>query len=145
MKIFIKKELSGYMLILIFLSPVYAAPITLSFDTRSSITWYEKGVRSLLSVWHELKTAQQNEMLFDAILGKLTFTQYCLDHVVKEGEPILQQEKNYCCMILDKIVSFFCISKSHSGKFENSDYVNCLDNMIESIVEVINQVNVITP
>ncbi len=163
METVIKKKLSYRIIISvswIFLSipsHLSASQTAVSFDNLFPLTWYEKGMRSILFVWHELKGPSIcTQLCIDICLSKLAFARCCVERIAKEGEQLLEEDRDYCRIVLDKVRTL--ISKqtidsvqvslntpsNHKGIIDG-DYLYCFYNLIQMIDAAIAHPSTITP
>ena len=111
---------------------INAYQVDLSFDSLFPMTWYQKGLESSLSVWQILidffeKSSDGTALSFDSLLAKLTFAQFCINHMYQEGTPCAADDNAYFVMVLNKIQQLL---RHVIITPKNHDFVLCADEMV---------------
>ncbi len=123
---------------------VYAERMSLSFDVLFPSSWYEKALYSSMHVWGNLQDLQtmnpyqlhpeQHGVLLDAMLGRMVFAQFCLEHVMQdESSVVFSDDVVYLKNIMDKI------EQTVSSK-DSDDRMACFKYMVGKIKKSLNSV-----
>jgi hypothetical protein len=126
--------LNGLIFFLCSSSVIYAFQINCSFNHLFPMTWYQKGLESSLYVWHTLSELfEKNDGLalpYDLLLGKLVFTQFCVDSMIQEGVVCMPEDSAYFAMVLDKIQSLLALIIVTEKTY---DFIACARSILCSI------------
>jgi hypothetical protein len=106
--------------------------IALSFDSLFPLSWYQKGLESLLYVWQVLVQAYENDsaLPFDAMLSKLALVQFAINRMIRGGDVVLPEDIEYLKVVVSKIqgvVGMIVVTP------QTTDVVDCMKEMLLSI------------
>lgn len=132
-----EKSLKSWMMIMAVVfccisSKTQTYQINLSFDSLFPVTWYQKGLESSMHVWQALinvfeKKSDGAMLSFDLLLGRLAFTQFCINRMHQEGTPRIADDTAYFAAVLSKVKQLLSLvvitPKTH-------DFVLCAEDMI---------------
>lgn len=113
----------------------HAAIVELNFDMLFPITWYQKGLASIINVWHmitQVLEANSELLPFDLILGKLAFGQFCFEHMQKE-EQTHDEDRAYCIGVLSKVQSLLAPIVVTPAMRDRAD---CIGNILSDIQKI---------
>jgi len=97
---------------------------TLSFDILFPMTWYEKALHTLTSIWH---TMQESDI--DVIMGKCAFTCFCVKKMRQTKQHIIPDDIMYFSEMLQSLeqrIIFLFSSESE----EDKDKCMCVQDII---------------
>lgn len=89
-------------------SIMQAEQIELNFDVPFPITWYQKGLGSIIHAWYmvnQISAKNEDQFLFDILLGKLIFSQFCFERVHQDACHVNNEEIIYAMMVVRKLQS----------------------------------------
>jgi len=119
-----------------------AERISLSFDSLFPSSWYEKALYSSMYVWGNLQDIQtmdthqlhheQHGILLDAMLGRMVFAQFCLEHMTQdESQVVFSDDVVYLKNIMNKI------EQTVSSK-DSDDRMACFKYIVGKIKKSLN-------
>ena len=120
---------------------IHAERIDLNFDALFPVTWYQKGLASTINVWHmiaQVLEAKNVQLPLDLILGKLTFGQFCIEHMHKE-EKTDADDSAYFVMIVSKIRSLLAMIVVTPVMRDRAD---CLIEMLSKIQKTLDPLHI---
>lgn len=120
-------------------STMYAYHSYIPFESIFPKTWYQKGLESSISIWQLLSTAfeknQESERLFDLILARLAFTQFCINRMKQAGITCLPEDSVYFEAVLHKVKD---LVEDIVVTDENEDFILCTQEMIAILQKQVN-------
>ena len=114
-------------------SMISAYQVNFSFDSLFPMTWYQKGLESSLQVWQALinvfeKSDDAATLSFDLLLGRLAFSQFCINRMHKENKSEISEDNVYFKNVLNKIQQLLAVV-TITPKTE--DFVECAEDMLQ--------------
>ncbi len=130
MEIYIKKMvMSG----LCFSSIMQAEQREFNFDVLFPITWYQKGLGSIIHAWYmvaQISEKHEDQVLFDILLGKLIFSQFCFERLFQDGHSTNSEDIVYAIMVVHKTQSLLTDTTTVSVM---RDRIECIMDMLLKI------------
>ncbi|HSC24818.1 MAG TPA: hypothetical protein VLB80_01205 [Candidatus Babeliales bacterium] len=125
----------GFFIILFTSSCTKTYQMNFLFDYIFPMTWYQKGLESSMHVWQALANvfdSSSDELLlsFDSMLGRLAFTQFCINRMYQEDISCISGDKTYFIAVLDKVKQLLALVVITP---KTQDFLLCADDMIQSM------------
>jgi len=118
---------------------VNAELVDLNFDVLYPVSWYQKGLISIISVWHmiaQVVEGHSEQLSCDVMLGKLVFGQFCIEHIHTQDQCVSNNEDiMYGIMIVHKIQSLLAMVEITSTMRDRAD---CMVDILEKIEKKFN-------
>ena len=113
---------------------INAELIELNFDVLYPVSWYQKGLISIISVWHmiaQVVEGHSEQLPCDVMLGALAFGQFCIERIHTQDQCVSNNEDiMYGIMVVHKIQSLLAMVEIASTMRDRSD---CVVDMLEKI------------
>jgi len=118
---------------------VNAALVDLNFDVLYPVSWYQKGLISIISVWHmiaQVVEGDSEQLPLDVMLSTLAFGQFCIERIHTQGQCIRNNEDiMYGIMVVHKIQSLLAMVEIVSTMRDRAD---CILDILEKIEKKFN-------
>jgi|SRR4030095_66163 len=108
--------------------------IELNFDTLFPVSWYQKGLVSIIRVWHiiaQVVETRNEQLPLDLMLGTLAFGQFCIERIHTHDRCVSNNEDiMYGIMVVHKIQSLLAMVNVAPAMRDRAD---CIVDMLVKI------------
>ncbi len=136
---------SMFFFIILSVIPLYTKQVSLSFESLFPSTWFKKALDSCMQVWDDMQLLQErgqhinqddHQLLFDSMVGRLVYAQFCLEHMVKTKHKVIADDIVYLIQVVEHIQRVSDQGKKHDDN-ERLLCVQKISNQLKLFLEKI--------